>query len=69
MYTIFVRKSRYTTKQKGKKRMKRNWKKALCGILTGFMLANGGTSYGSGADQRGRSTGGSNCSSAGHVFY
>ena len=39
MYTIFVRKSRYTTKQKGKKRMKRNWKKALCGILTGFMLA------------------------------
>ena len=39
MYTIFVEKSRYTTKQKGKKRMKRNWKKALCGILTGFMLA------------------------------
>ena len=39
MYTIFVRKSRYTTKQKGKKRMRRNWKKALCGILTGFMLA------------------------------
>ena len=27
MYTIFVEKSRYTTKQKGKKRMKRNWKK------------------------------------------
>ena len=39
MYTIFIRKSRYTTKQKGKKRMRRNWKKALCGILTGFMLA------------------------------
>lgn len=39
MYTIFVRESRYTTKQKGKKRMRRNWKKALCGILTGFMLA------------------------------
>ena len=39
MYTIFVRESRYTTKQKGKKRMRRNWKKALCGILTGFMIA------------------------------
>ena len=39
MYIIFVRESRYTTKQKGKKRMRRNWKKALCGILTGFMIA------------------------------
>ena len=37
--------------------MKRNWKKAFMCILTGFMLATAGTSCGSGADQRGRSTG------------
>ena len=68
MYTIFVRKSRYTTKQKGKKRMRRNWKKALCGILTGFMLA---TAAPAAVPEliSDRSTGGDKRSNAGYVFY
>ena len=51
MYIIFVRESRYTTKQKGKKRMRRNWKKSFMWHFDRFYDCNGGTSCGSGVDQ------------------
>ena len=47
--------------------MRGKWKKALCGILTGLMLA---TAVPAAVPELISATeGGSNCSSAGHVFY
>ena len=52
-----------------KKRMRGKWKKALCGILTGLMLATAVPAAVPELISATESTGGSNCSSAGHVFY
>jgi hypothetical protein len=49
--------------------MRGKWKKALCGILTGLMLATAVPAAVPELISATESTGGSNCSSAGHVFY